>query len=95
MAEMKIKFLRDHVVQNEYAGTDRETRYLSGKVYALGDPSAQHFLRRGIADVAGRAKAKPKPPPKPVEDSSSPDGKPEDSGGSPDGKPDPMKTATG
>ena len=47
---MKIKFLMDRVVQDANAGTPRETRFRAGQIADLPEPSAHHWLTRGVAE---------------------------------------------
>jgi hypothetical protein len=46
---MKIRFLQDRVVRDELRGTPQETRYRAGQEVELADASAQHWIRRGVA----------------------------------------------
>ena len=41
---MKIRFVEDRVVQDKTG-----TRFEAGEVYDLSEPSAQHWIKRGVA----------------------------------------------
>lgn len=63
MSKVKVCFLQDRVVQDELAGTEDETRFKKGEFYELEPASAEHWISRGVAEVAKAAattkKAKP------------------------------------
>lgn len=48
--EVAVTFRAAYEVQDEHRGTAKATIYLPGKVYALPEASAQHFIGRGKAD---------------------------------------------
>ncbi|ATG47601.1 hypothetical protein CEW89_08440 [Celeribacter ethanolicus] len=57
MANVKIKFVKHHEVQDEHAGTDKATVYEAGLTKAFEERSAQHFVTRGVAEyVSGSDK---------------------------------------
>lgn len=57
MSQQKIRarFLKDYEVQDEHAGTERATKYIAGKFYALSPDSMRHFQVRGLAEPAAKA----------------------------------------
>jgi len=56
-ATVKLKFLADYTVQDEHAKTDKATIYKKGAIKLFTADSAQHFVRKGLAEVVA-AKAK-------------------------------------
>lgn len=59
---MRVKFTKLRVVQDEHVGTARETRFEAGRVYDLPEPSALHWIDRGVAEAVPaemRSKAHP------------------------------------
>lgn len=59
-----IKFVKDHEVQNAHRGTDRATIYPEGLRKSFPAASARHFLKRGVAVLAGPSKAAAKRAPR-------------------------------
>ncbi|ETX26473.1 hypothetical protein [Roseivivax isoporae] len=52
-----VKFVRDHVVQDERAGTAEEERYTKGQRKSFPIRSAEHFVSRGSAVYVRGGKA--------------------------------------
>lgn len=61
MDKRKIKFVKDHEVQDEHRGTSKATVYKSGEIKSVSISTADHFTRRGIAvfhdDAPGKSDA--------------------------------------
>ncbi len=55
--QVSVKFNQDHVIQDEHATDKTKPTYKRGRTYRMPESSARHFVVRGIADVAVRAKA--------------------------------------
>ena len=49
VGETAIRFVREHVVQDEHVGTARETRFAVGDVTFVSLASAAHYTSRGAA----------------------------------------------
>ena len=56
---VKVTFSEDRVVQDEHVGTDRETKFIAGKVYDLDQTSADRWRKRGVATLAEDKSALP------------------------------------
>lgn len=47
--ETVVLFVRDHEVQNEHRGTPLATVHAAGSRQVMAEPSAHHFISRGVA----------------------------------------------
>ena len=49
--KIKVVFTEDYEVQDEHAGTPRETKYKMGEQKMFAEASAVHFISRGVAGL--------------------------------------------
>lgn len=49
-----ITFLRRHVVQDENAGTAKQTVFEADRTYRVSPETARHYVSRGIARFGGK-----------------------------------------
>lgn len=60
--KVKVRFLVDRTVQDEEAQF-----FAAGETYDLTEDSAEHWLKRGVAELVSNSTAKPKKETKPAE----------------------------
>jgi hypothetical protein len=54
-SKVKIRFLTSYEVQDEKAGTPEATVYKAGATLSMVPASADHFVRKGVAEYVAKA----------------------------------------
>ncbi len=59
MAQRRIVFVEEYVLQDEHRFTDKRTVYRKGHRLGCSEATARHFIAKGVAELVARPAKKP------------------------------------